>query len=116
MPNKIYIDNSPIHGLGVFANQTIYEGEIIEICPVIDMGLNRESSPILIDYRFNWPQGNEWITQVVPAGYGMLYNHSNTPNSNWRSNDSQPNALTIRPQHPSCSRRLFNYINSGKQP
>lgn len=87
MPNKIYIDNSPIHGLGVFANQTIYEGEIIEICPVIDMGLNRESSPILIDYRFNWPQGNEWITQVVPAGYGMLYNHSNTPNSNWRSNE-----------------------------
>lgn len=87
MPNKIYIDNSPIHGLGVFASQIIYEGEIIEICPVIDMGLNKEVSPILIDYRFNWPQGNEWTNQVVAAGYAMLYNHSNRPNSNWRSNE-----------------------------
>jgi len=87
IPNKIYIDNSPIHGLGVFASQIIYEGEIIEICPVIDMGLNKEVSPILIDYRFNWPQGNEWTNQVVAAGYAMLYNHSNRPNSNWRSNE-----------------------------
>ena len=86
IPHKIYIAHSPIHGLGVFANEIIYEGEIIEICPVIDMGLNRESSSILIDYRFNWPQGNDWTTQVVPTGYGMLYNHSDKPNSNWRSN------------------------------
>ena len=85
-PHKIYISDSPIHGLGVFANEIIYEGEIIEICPVIDMGLNKEVSHILIDYRYNWPQGNEWVTQVVPTGYGMLYNHSNNPNSNWRSN------------------------------
>ena len=85
-PHKIYISDSPIHGLGVFANEIIYEGEIIEICPVIDMGLNKEVSHILIDYRYNWPQGNEWATQVVPTGYGMLYNHSNNPNSNWRSN------------------------------
>ena len=65
---------------------SIHEGEIIEICPVIDMGLNRESSPILIDYRFNWPQGNDWTTQIVPTGYGMLYNHSDNPNASWRSN------------------------------
>jgi SET domain-containing protein len=70
----------------VFALEKIYEGEIIEICPVIDMGLNKEPSHILIDYRFNWPQGlSEWEKQVVPAGYGMLYNHSNNPNVLWRS-------------------------------
>jgi SET domain-containing protein len=85
-PKKIYISNSDIHGLGVFALEKIYEGEIIEICPVIDMGLNKEPSHILIDYRFNWPQGlSEWEKQVVPAGYGMLYNHSNNPNVLWRS-------------------------------
>ena len=85
-PHKIYIAHSPIHGLGVFANEIIYEGEIIEICPVIDMGLNKEVSHILIDYRYNWPQGNEWTAQVVATCYAMLYNHSDTPNASWRSN------------------------------
>ena len=86
-PHKIYISDSPIHGLGVFANEIIYEGEIIEICPVIDMGLNKEVSHILIDYRFNWPQGGSpWDKQVVSTGFALLYNHSNTPNAAWRSN------------------------------
>lgn len=85
-PKKIYISESKIHGLGVFASEKIFEGEIIETCPVIDMGLNREPSHILIDYRFNWPQGGDWEKQVVPTGYAMLYNHSNTPNALWRSN------------------------------
>jgi len=84
-PSKIYIADSPIHGLGVFAKSVISEGEIIEICPVIDMGLNREVSHILIDYRFNWPQGQDWTAQVIPAGYGMLYNHSSKANAGWRS-------------------------------
>jgi SET domain-containing protein len=85
-PKKIYISNSNLHGLGVFASEKIYEGEIIEVCPIIDMGLKKEPSHILIDYRFNWPQGvNDWEKQVVPTGYGMLYNHSNIPNALWRS-------------------------------
>ncbi len=29
-PNKIYISKSPVHGYGVFANQVIEVGEIIE--------------------------------------------------------------------------------------
>jgi uncharacterized protein len=87
-PTKIYVDNSPIHGLGVFAKEQIFEGDIIEICPVIDMGMIfGETSHILIDYRFNWPQGGgNWIKQVVATGFGMLYNHSDDANANWRSN------------------------------
>lgn len=51
------------------------------------MGIPKgESTHILIDYRFNWPQGLEWEKQVVAAGYGMIYNHSNSPNASWRSN------------------------------
>ena len=87
-PSKIYVDNSPIHGLGVFAKEKILVDEIFEICPVIDMGMKfGEFSHILVDYRFNWPQGGgEWTKQVVTAGFGMLYNHSNNANANWRSN------------------------------
>lgn len=87
-PNKIFIKASPIHGLGVFASEEIKSNEIIEICPIIDMGmLKGESSHILIDYRFNWPQGTlDFEKQVVCSGYGMLYNHSENANASWRSN------------------------------
>ena len=54
---KIYIDQSPVHGWGVFAKELIKEGEIIEECPVITIPINKgETSSLLIDYRFNWPQ------------------------------------------------------------
>ena len=86
-PYKIYIDNSPIHGLGVFAKERILKDEVFEICPVIDMGMKfGETSHILIDYRFNWPQGTNPELQVVGWGYGSLYNHSETPNAAWKSN------------------------------
>jgi SET domain-containing protein len=87
-PTKIYVSNSKIHGIGVFASEKINSLEIIEECPIIDMGMFKgESSNILIDYRFNWPQGTmEWEKQVVSSGYGSLYNHSNEPNASWRSN------------------------------
>lgn len=87
-PHKIYISKSNIHGYGVFAKEEIFEGEIIEECPILDLGIPfGHSSPVLIDYRFNWPQGsNEWESQVVAWGYGSLYNHSNEPNAYWRSN------------------------------
>jgi hypothetical protein len=46
-----------------------------------------DTSHILIDYRFNWPQGgNPWDKQVVSTGFALLYNHSSTPNAAWRSN------------------------------
>jgi SET domain-containing protein len=86
-PTKIYVTQSPVHGLGVFASDKISEGEVFEVCPILDIGMKRgESSPVLMDYRFNWPQGNEWDKQVVGLGYGSLYNHSANANANWRSN------------------------------
>jgi SET domain-containing protein len=87
-PSKIYITKSNIHGYGVFAREKILEGEIIEECPILDLGMKYgESSTVLVDYRFNWPQGeSKWEKQVVAWGYGSLYNHSNQANAYWRSN------------------------------
>jgi SET domain-containing protein len=87
-PTKIYVSKSSIHGYGVFAKETILEGEIIEECPIHDLNIPYgESSPLFIDYRFNWPQGGDkWDKQVLSWGYGSLYNHSNNPNAYWRSN------------------------------
>lgn len=87
-PSKIYISKSPIHGYGVFSNETINQGEVIEECPIFDLQIQYgHTSPVFIDYRFNWPQGtHDWKKQVVAWGYGSLYNHSNEPNAQWRSN------------------------------
>ena len=88
-PNKIYIGKSTIHGYGVFAHDSIKEGEIIEECPIFDLGIVKgEPSSLMIDYRFNWPQGagSDWTHQVLAWGYGSLYNHSNEANAYWRSN------------------------------
>jgi SET domain-containing protein len=88
-PNKIYISKSPVHGYGVFANQVIEVGEIIEETPIYDLKIQKgEMSPLMNDYRFNWPQGagSEWQSQVLAWGYGSLYNHSENANAYWRSN------------------------------
>jgi SET domain-containing protein len=87
VPTKIYVDKSPIHGWGVFAKYEIFEGEIIEECPVLTLPIQKgESTSLLIDYRFNWPQGLEYEEQVVGLGYASLYNHSDNPNAYWISN------------------------------
>lgn len=86
-PTKIYLDKSPIHGTGVFAAEKIKIWEIIEICPIIDMNMkDSDPSHILVDYRFNWPQGNNPEIQVVMGGYGLIYNHGEKPSATWRSN------------------------------
>jgi len=86
-PKKSYLTKSPIHGYGVFASETIFEGEVIEECPIHDLNIPLGTvSPLFIDYRFNWPQGDTWEKQVLAWGYGSLYNHSNNPNAYWRSN------------------------------
>ena len=56
---KIFIDKSPVHGWGVFAKELIKKDEIFEECPVLTLPINKgEVTSLLIDYRFNWPQGN----------------------------------------------------------
>ena len=83
---KIYADKSPIHGWGVFAKEDIMEGEVFEECPILTLPIEKGGvTSLLIDYRFNWPQGNDWQEQVLALGYGSLYNHSNDPNAFWVS-------------------------------
>jgi SET domain-containing protein len=88
-PYKVYLAKSSVHGWGVFASEKIHKDEIIEEAPIYDLGMsNGESNPIMIDYRYNWPQGSggNWTKQVITWGYGCLYNHSNQSNAYWRSN------------------------------
>lgn len=88
-PQKIYVKNSPVHGLGVFASEKINKDEIFEVCPILSLPMKfGETSHLFIDYRFNWPSGtSDWEEQVISLGFGSLYNHSESPNSYWFSDN-----------------------------
>ena len=91
VPKKIYVDKSPIHGWGVFASEKIFVGELIEECPILSLPMKfGEVSGLMLDYRFNWQSGTlEWEEQVISLGFGSLYNHSETPNAQWKSNNKK---------------------------
>ena len=87
---NVYVDKSPIHRMGVFANKDFDIDEIIEICPILELPFNKENiGDVLVDYRFNYPSGsgNYWKEQVVALGYGSLYNHKDDNNAHWYSEE-----------------------------
>jgi|LakMenEpi03Aug12_release.lakeMendotaPanAssembly.Ray.scaffolds.fasta_scaffold09037_5 hypothetical protein len=89
-PKKIYVDKSPIQGLGVFASDFIEESELIEECSVLTLPIQKgDVSGLLLDYRFNYPSGVEWEQQVVGLGFASLYNHSESPNAYWVSDNDK---------------------------
>jgi SET domain-containing protein len=107
-PNKIYIDKSPVHGWGVFAKIDIDENEIIEECPVLTLPISKgEVTSLLIDYRFNWPQGNDFEEQVVGLGYASLYNHNNNANAFWVSDTNKKTFKFISNRRISAGEEIF---------
>lgn len=118
---RVYIDKSPVHGWGVFAACDINEGDVIEECPVIKLPIEKgEGSSLLIDYRFNWPQGIEWEEQVFSFGFGGLYNHSNDANAYWISNESRKTFIFKASKNIRKNSEIFvyygdeNYWNDGR--
>lgn len=82
-PEKLYLTESKIHGLGVFAKDFIKKGEIIETCPIHFLKVS-DKDLCLKYYRFYWPKGS--LNYLVCAwGWGNLYNHSSDPNATWES-------------------------------
>ena len=80
VPTKIEIKISEGKGMGVFATQKILEGEIIERCVLLTIP---KEGNLLTDYRFLYPK-NTLTEYVIPLGYGCIYNHSNSPNADWK--------------------------------
>jgi SET domain-containing protein len=120
---KIILKQSPIHGLGVFALDKIFAGEVFEECPVLTLPIPKgQGSPLLIDYRFNWPQGtNEWEEQVIALGYGSFYNHSENANAHWTSNYNERTFKFISNRKINKGEEIFvwygdvSYWSDGRQ-
>lgn len=73
-------------GRGVFALQDFKKGEIIESCPVINVTpKERKKCDATILAYYIYPWRSERSGSIV-LGYGSLYNHSYTPNADWKQN------------------------------
>jgi SET domain-containing protein len=98
-PIKVEVRPSDGKGLGVFANYPIKAGETIEDCHLIFLPISRDSGDLslLKDYKFNFPaRDSNWTHQVIPLGFGAIYNHSDDWNTEWVSHPTIPNIFTFR--------------------
>ena len=85
---SIHVQDSDVHGAGCFATRDIKADEVIERAPIIlfhknsfdNFGVHPGGKHILQDYVYMWKDG----MMACVLGYGMIYNHSSTPNAFYR--------------------------------
>jgi hypothetical protein len=89
---KIKIDYSPIHFRGIFATDDIESEEIIERCPMVPLAFRSkyQHDPRIWEYLYTQPPcpcaecTNHGFMFHMVLGYGMMYNHQDTPNAKWK--------------------------------
>ncbi len=83
----IHVRTEPQKGRGVFTDDPISTGTLIESCPVIEipaMHSKHIDATVLYDYYFGWGEDDRDIAVVL--GYGSIYNHSYSPNAVYHKN------------------------------
>lgn len=82
---SLYITDSDLGGRGVFSSIDIPKGSIIEIAPVITIPGDQRpflDQTIIHDYYFIWGPNDQQAALIL--GNGSIYNHSFTPNAEYR--------------------------------
>jgi SET domain-containing protein len=70
-------------GWGVFAGNDIKKGDIVENCYSIIVNDKWETYKKYIFYL------NNGTDALIPLGFGCIYNHSETPNLEWKQIDDR---------------------------
>jgi SET domain-containing protein len=84
---RLYVKKTPDKGRGVFTSEAIKIGEVIEVCPIIE--LNQDDLKILdgttlYNYYFLW--GVKENKAAIALGFGSLYNHKAFANAHYLMN------------------------------
>lgn len=82
-PAKIQVSFVEGKGRGIVATQPIHQGEIIEVCPLVVLS-RKDSAFVGLEsdkLKFYTLELVKARCHVLHLGYGMLYNHSEMPNS-----------------------------------
>ena len=86
MRKTIIVKRTAKKGLGVFALKDFKEGEVVESAPVLIFTptdrKNLEKTP-LSHYVYPWRSTRG---AAIALGYGSIYNHSYSPNADWKQN------------------------------
>jgi hypothetical protein len=77
------------HGRGVFATRRFAKGQVVEICPTVELA-DSEVTGSLGDYVFMSVKDG---ARVLVLGDGMLYKHSPEPNVEYVQDE--PSAITF---------------------
>ena len=95
---RIRVQDSPLHGLGVFARVDFAKDSVIERCfyLVIDDDDLQEINR-LNDYLFTSPDVKSDYLCVL--GYGMIYNHGMPPNAEWQIADDDNRFIEFTALH-----------------
>ena len=86
MNKNIEVKITPNKGRGVFALRNFKEGEIIESAPIINVSAKERKlveKTIFNFYIYPWKSVR---SGALALGYGSIYNHSFTPNADWKQN------------------------------
>ena len=95
---RIAVQDSPLHGLGVFACVDFAKDSVIERCfyLVIDDDDLQEINR-LNDYLFTSPDVKSDYLCVL--GCGMIYNHGTPPNAEWQIADDDNRFIEFTALH-----------------
>ncbi|KAF2736372.1 SET domain-containing protein [Polyplosphaeria fusca] len=82
-PDLVLISDTP-KGRGVFATSRIPKKAVLDVCPVLVLGLEENARHIekttLYHYTYNWPVTDQHnfkhVAQALIFGLGSMFNHS----------------------------------------
>jgi len=99
MSPAIEVKNTSKKGRGVFALKDFKKGEVVENCPVINITpkeRKKVEKTIFNYYIYPWRSTQ---SGCLVLGYGSIYNHSFTPNADWKQN-FKANTMVYRTLRP----------------
>ncbi|MBL7836050.1 MAG: SET domain-containing protein-lysine N-methyltransferase [Bacteroidetes bacterium] len=82
--DHLFVSNAGHKGRGVFTSKVLKKGDLIEICPVIEVSYKDHQKlvgNILENYTFVW--NTQKKSAAILLGFGSLYNHSTKPNADY---------------------------------
>ena len=103
---KIFIKKSNIHGYGVFANQDIKSGELLEECPYFEVSHSLEKLKLLStseasSYLFRYPSSRDGKLEhyAFVFGCGSLFNSAKNLDEKSAEWETACNLFIFRAKH-----------------